>query len=313
MTNQRLAFIFPGQGSQRPGMLADLAQRYPEVGETFAEASEVLGYDLWDLSQSGGQEELNLTERTQPLMLTASVAVWRIWCRLDGARPALFAGHSLGEWSALVCSGSVALADAVGLVRNRGAYMQEAVPAGTGAMAAIIGLDDDAIAEACRQASQQQVVSAVNYNAPGQVVIAGNAEAVARAVEACKQAGAKRAMPLPVSAPFHTSLMKPAADRLAPEIMQTTFKAPGIPIIHNVTLASETQPEAIQKLLIEQIYRPVPWVKTIETLSSHGIDTLVECGAGKVLSGLTKRIDKALTSVATEDSDNLAAALEATR
>ncbi|WP_461518119.1 ACP S-malonyltransferase [Porticoccus sp.] len=306
-----LAFVFPGQGSQKIGMLAELAQNYGVVGETFAEASEVLGYDLWDLVQNGTQEEITMTERTQPLLLTASVAVWRIWQQENGAQPVLMAGHSLGEWSALVCSGVVAFKDAVRLVRNRGAYMQDAVAPGEGAMAAIIGLDDDKIKAVCVDACQGQEVSAVNFNSPGQVVIAGNAAAVERAIEGCKAAGAKRAMPLPVSAPFHTSLMQPAADRLASEILATEFSAPQVLVVHNVNAKTEDDPEKIKQLMIEQICSPVLWVDCVNTLTTNGVDTVVECGAGKVLSGLCKRIDRSLNSYATEDNDSLAQALTA--
>lgn len=306
-----LAFVFPGQGSQKLGMLAELADKYPVVGETFAEASEVLGYDLWDLVQNGTQEEITLTERTQPLLLTASVAVWRIWQQENGAQPALMAGHSLGEWSALVCSGVVAFTDAVRLVRNRGAYMQDAVAPGEGAMAAIIGLDDDKIKVVCEEACQGEEVAAVNFNSPGQVVIAGNAAAVERAIEGCKSAGAKRAMPLPVSAPFHTNLMKPAADRLASEILATEFSAPQVLVVHNVHAQTESDPEKIKQLMIEQITAPVLWVDCVNTLTASGIDTLVECGAGKVLSGLAKRIERSLNSYATEDCGCLEEALAA--
>lgn len=306
-----LAFVFPGQGSQKLGMLAELADKYPVVGETFAEASEVLGYDLWDLVQNGTQEEITLTERTQPLLLTASVAVWRIWQQENGAQPALMAGHSLGEWSALVCSGVVAFQDAVRLVRNRGAYMQDAVAPGEGAMAAIIGLDDDKIIAVCEEACQGEEVAAVNFNSPGQVVIAGNAAAVERAIEGCKAAGAKRAMPLPVSAPFHTNLMKPAADRLASEILATEFSAPQVLVVHNVHAKTESDPEKIKQLMIEQITAPVLWVDCVNTLTASGIDTLVECGAGKVLSGLAKRIERSLNSYATEDCGCLEEALAA--
>ncbi|WP_461516377.1 ACP S-malonyltransferase [Porticoccus sp.] len=306
-----LAFVFPGQGSQKIGMLAELAQNYGVVGETFAEASEVLGYDLWDLVQNGTQEEITMTERTQPLLLTASVAVWRIWQQENGAQPVLMAGHSLGEWSALVCSGVVAFKDAVRLVRNRGAYMQDAVAPGEGAMAAIIGLDDDKIKAVCVDACQGQEVSAVNFNSPGQVVIAGNAAAVERAIEGCKAAGAKRAMPLPVSAPFHTSLMQPAADRLASEILATEFSAPQVLVVHNVNAKTEDGPEKIKQLMIEQICSPVLWVDCVNTLITNGVDTVVECGAGKVLSGLCKRIDRSVNSYATEDNDSLAQALTA--
>ena len=309
MQNNQLAFIFPGQGSQKIGMLSGLAEHYPVIGTTFAEASEVLGYDLWDLSQNGQQQDINLTERTQPLLLTASVALWKVWQQRGGAVPALMAGHSLGEWSALVCTGSVDFADAVDLVRLRGAYMQEAVPEGEGAMAAIIGLEDAVIVDICAQSAQDGVVSAVNFNSPGQVVIAGDAAAVERAVTALKAAGAKRALPLPVSAPFHTSLMKPAGDRLAPRILATDFRAPQIPVVHNVHARTESDPEAIKALMIEQIHKPVLWVDCIAAMAAQGITTMVECGAGKVVGGLAKRIEKTLTVYATEEVAGLDEAL----
>ena len=305
MTQQNLAFVFPGQGSQKIGMLADLAAQYPVVSETFSEASKVLGYDLWDLVQNGTQEDINLTERTQPLLLTASVAVWRVWQEKNGAQPALVSGHSLGEWSALVCAGVIEFADAVKLVQQRGKFMQEAVPAGQGAMAAIIGLDDAAIIEACKKAEQGEVVSAVNFNSPGQVVIAGSAAAVERASALCKEAGAKRALPLPVSAPFHTSLMKPAADRLAEQISATEFKAPQIPVVHNVTAQTEANPEKIKALMIEQIYSAVRWVECVNTISAAGINTTVECGPGKVLSGLNKRINADLITFSLEKPEEI--------
>jgi len=311
MTQQNLAFVFPGQGSQKIGMLADLAASYPIVTQTFAEASQVLGYDLWDLVQNGAQEDINLTERTQPLLLTASVAVWRVYQEKikakekTGAQPALVSGHSLGEWSALVCAGVVAFTDAVKLVQQRGKFMQEAVPAGQGAMAAIIGLDDALIIEACKKAEQGEVVSAVNFNSPGQVVIAGTAAAVERASALCKEAGAKRALPLPVSAPFHTSLMKPAADRLAEQINATEFKAPQIPVVHNVTAQTEADPQKIKALMIEQIYSAVRWVECVNTMSQAGITTTVECGPGKVLSGLNKRINAELTTLSIEKSEEV--------
>ena len=304
-----LAFVFPGQGSQKIGMLADLAENYPVITQTFSEASEVLGYDLWDLVQNGTQEDITLTERTQPLLLTASVAVWRVWQQEGGAQPSLMAGHSLGEWSALVCAGVVGFKDAVRLVRNRGAYMQEAVPQGQGAMAAIIGLDDGIITSVCTDACQGEEVAAVNFNSPGQVVIAGNTAAVDRAIESCKEAGAKRALPLPVSAPFHTNLMKPAADRLADEIMATEFSAPQTLIVHNVHAQTESDPEKIKQLMIDQICSPVLWVDCVNTLISNGIDTVVECGAGKVLSGLCKRIERSLGAQATENQASLEKAL----
>ena len=308
-TKSNLAFVFPGQGSQQIGMLADLAEQNALVASTFAEASEVLGYDLWDLVQNGTQEGITLTERTQPLLLTASVAVWRIWNERNGVMPALMAGHSLGEWSALVCAGVVGFCDAVGLVRNRGAYMQEAVPQGVGAMAAIINLDDDAIKAACESSAQGQVVSAVNFNSPGQVVIAGNKEAVDRACEACLEAGAKRAMPLPVSAPFHTSLMQPAADRLASEIIATEFNAPETLIVHNVHAQTESDADKIKQLMIDQISSPVLWVDCVNTLTANGVDTVVECGAGKVLSGLCKRVERSLNAFSTGDVASLDKAL----
>ena len=312
MTNARLAFVFPGQGSQQIGMLADAAAEFPEVHSTFAEASDVLGYDLWDLCQNGEQADINLTERTQPLLLTASVALYRVWCARGGAHPARMAGHSLGEWSALVCAGSLGFADGVRLVRERGRLMQEAVPAGEGAMAAVIGLDDAAVEKACADAARGEVVAAVNYNSPGQVVIAGSKAAVDRAIEACKAAGAKRAMPLPVSAPFHTELMRPAAEKLAPQIEATTFHVPEIPVIHNVHAKPEANPEAIKRLMVEQIYSPVRWTACVQTMVAEGIAELVECGPGKVLAGLAKRIDRGLGSHNIESPAQLNEALLAT-
>lgn len=307
--NNQLAFVFPGQGSQKIGMLADLAAEYPVIEETFAEASAALGYDLWDLVQNGTQEEINLTERTQPLLLTSSVAIWRLWQQRGGAQPAIMAGHSLGEWSALVCAGVVAFADAVKIVRARGAFMQQAVPVGEGAMAAIIGLEDDAIRAACEAAAQGEVVSAVNFNAPGQVVIAGSKAAVDRAIEGCKEAGAKRALPLPVSAPFHTSLMRPAADKLAQLVNDTAFFAPQIPVIHNVHAKTEADPEKIKALMLEQVYHPVLWVDCVNAIAASGVTTLVECGPGKVLCGLAKRIQRDLNALASEDSASFGATL----
>lgn len=307
--SQKTAFVFPGQGSQKIGMLAELAAEYPTVEKTFGEASEVLGYDLWALVQKASQEEINLTERTQPLLLTASVAVWRVWCEKNGKQPAFMAGHSLGEWSALVCAGVVQFKDAVKLVQQRGKFMQEAVPPGQGAMAAIIGLDDDAIIDACKKAQQGEVVSAVNFNSPGQVVIAGTAAAVERASALCKEAGAKRALPLPVSAPFHTSLMQSAADRLAEQINATEFSSPLIPVIHNVTAQSETSAEKIKALMIEQIFSPVRWVECVNTLVASGVTQTIECGPGKVLSGLNKRIHADLQTSSIEKPEELAVLL----
>lgn len=268
MSSQDIAFIFPGQGSQQVGMLAEAAASHPSVGQTFAEASNALDYDLWELVQHGEQEQLNLTETTQPVLLTASVALWRSWRAAGGALPALMAGHSLGEFSALVCAGALNFADAVRLVRQRGAFMQTAVPVGEGAMAAIIGLDDDAINIACEQAAQATdgVVAAVNFNSPGQVVIAGKAGAVEKAIENCKEAGAKRALPLPVSAPFHTDLMRPAGEQLAGVIADIHVSAPDIPVVHNVHAQTESDPRQIRDLLVKQIYSPVQWTSCIQTM-----------------------------------------------
>jgi len=307
--NSNLAFVFPGQGSQKIGMLAELAAANPLVEETFKEASDVLGYDAWKLIQEGEQEDINLTERTQPLLLTSSVAIWRLWQQQGGPQPAAMAGHSLGEWSALVCSGVVTFADAVEIVRARGAFMQQAVPVGIGAMAAIMGIDDQIVIDACAEAAQDQIAAAVNFNAPGQVVIAGDAAAVARAVDICKKAGAKRAVELPVSAPFHTSLMRPAADNLSVLVQQKSFSAPQIPVLHNVHAKTEDDPERIKSLMLEQIYKPVLWVDCVNGLSSRGAEILIECGPGRVLNGLSKRIDRSLTSLATDDVASLENAL----
>jgi len=309
--NTRLAFVFPGQGSQKIGMLAGLAASHPSLLDTFAEASGVLGYDLWQLCQRGSAEDIALTERTQPLLLAASVAVWRLWERLGGPRPRLLAGHSLGEWSALVCAGVVEFADAVELVRRRGAYMQEAVPTGVGAMAAVMGLDDAEVERCCAQVSGGEVVLPVNYNAPGQVVIAGHAPAVQRASDACKRAGAKRAVPLPVSAPFHTPLMRPAAERLAARLAEVAVAAPAIPVVHNFDVASHADPDAIRRALVAQLHSPVRWVECAQALKARGATRLVECGPGKVLAGLTKRIDRELEGLAAFDPATLDAAIAA--
>ena len=307
--NSNLAFVFPGQGSQKIGMLAELASADPVVEQTFAEASEALGYDAWKLVQEGEQDDINLTERTQPILLASSVAIWRLWQKKGGRVPAQLAGHSLGEWSALVCSGVLEFADAVNIVRARGAFMQEAVPVGVGAMAAILGIADEVILDACASACQNDVVDAVNFNAPGQVVIAGSAAAVDRAIEICKQAGAKRAMTLPVSAPFHTSLMQPAAEQLAELVNNTAFSQPQIPVLHNVHAQAESDPESIKALMLEQIYQPVMWVDCIQGLKANGAQIMIECGPGRVLNGLTKRIDRNLTSFSTDDVASLENAL----
>ncbi|MBU9832644.1 ACP S-malonyltransferase [Rahnella sp. FC061912-K] len=308
MTN--IAVVFPGQGSQTLGMLADLAAAYPVVAETFAEASSVLGYDLWQLVQEGPAEELNKTWQTQPALLAASVAIWRVWQQQNGAKPVLMAGHSLGEYSALVCAGVLDFKQAISLVELRGKLMQEAVPAGTGAMYAIIGLDNDAIAKACEESAQGQVVSPVNFNSPGQVVIAGNKEAVERAGAACKAAGAKRALPLPVSVPSHCALMKPAADKMAVALENITFSAPQFSVVNNVDVKVESSPDAIRSALIRQLYSPVRWTESVEFMAAQGVEQLVEVGPGKVLTGLTKRIVDTLTAVAVNDTATLTAALE---
>jgi [acyl-carrier-protein] S-malonyltransferase len=309
MTKSNLAFVFPGQGSQKIGMLAELASLNPTVEATFKEASDVLDYDLWQMIQQGEQADINLTERTQPMLLASSVAIWRLWNEKGGPTPAQMAGHSLGEWSALVCAGAVEFADAVKIVRARGAYMQEAVPVGEGAMAAILGLSDEVITAACDKARDDGIVDAVNFNAPGQVVIAGSTAAVDRAIAICKEAGAKRALALPVSAPFHTSLMQPAAEQLTELVESTTFASPTIPVIHNVTAKPEQDAKAIKSLMLEQIYKPVLWVDCILALKAAGAEHFVECGPGRVLNGLTKRIDRDLKSLSTDDIASLDNAL----
>ncbi len=304
------ACVFPGQGSQSVGMLAALAEAYPIVTATFAEASEALGYDLWALAQHGPDEELNRTDQTQPAMLTAGVAVWRVWQARGGAKPAFLAGHSLGEYTALVCAGAMSLPQAVATVAERGRYMQEAVPAGLGAMAAILGLDDSAVIAACESAAQGEVVSAVNFNSPGQVVIAGHATAVARAVEHAKQAGAKRAVLLPVSVPSHCELMAPAAERLAVYLEKVDIKPPFIPVINNVNVIITHYPQAIRDALVRQLVSPVRWVETILSLSQCGVRTVIECGPGKVLAGLNKRIEREMTALPVFDPPSLDEALE---
>ncbi|MDP8753722.1 ACP S-malonyltransferase [Serratia marcescens] len=306
----QFAFVFPGQGSQAVGMLAELAAQFPIVEETFGEASSALGYDLWQLVQQGPAEELNKTWQTQPALLAASVAIFRVWQQQGGTAPALMAGHSLGEYSALVCAGVLDFKAAIRLVELRGKLMQEAVPEGTGAMYAIIGLDNDAIAKACEESAQGQVVSPVNFNSPGQVVIAGNKEAVERAGAACKAAGAKRALPLPVSVPSHCALMKPAADKLAVALKDITFNAPQVPVVNNVDVRTENDPEAIRSALVRQLYSPVRWTESVEFIAAQGVTSLLEVGPGKVLTGLTKRIVDTLTAAAVNDTASLSAALE---
>ncbi|MGL9735757.1 MAG: ACP S-malonyltransferase [Symbiopectobacterium sp.] len=306
----QFAMVFPGQGSQTVGMLAELAAQYPVVQDTFAQASKVLGYDLWQLTAQGPAKELNKTWQTQPALLTASVAIWRVWQQQGGKKPALMAGHSLGEYSAQVCAGALDFQDAVRLVELRGKLMQEVVPEGTGAMYAIIGLDNDAIAAACEVSAEGQVVSPVNFNSPGQVVIAGNKEAVERAGVACKVAGAKRALPLPVSVPSHCALMKPAAEKLAEALKTIIVTTPAIPVVNNVDARSETDPDAIREALVKQLYSPVRWTECVSYVVAQGIERLLEVGPGKVLTGLTKRIVDTLSAAAVNDPVSLSAALE---
>jgi [acyl-carrier-protein] S-malonyltransferase len=291
-------------------MLADLEQAFPVVGRTFEEASSVLGLDLWKLAQEGPAEELNKTENTQPAMLAAGVAVWRAWHESGGAAPTLLAGHSLGEYSALVCAGSLGFADAVALVAERGRLMQQAVPEGAGAMAAILGLDDERVREVCAQAGDGEIVEAVNFNSPGQVVIAGNAAAVERAMGLAKEAGAKRAVLLPVSVPSHCSLMKPAAERLAVRLAEVSVGASDIPVIHNVSVAATADPDRIREQLAAQLYSPVRWVETILAMKDAGAEVILEAGPGKVLAGLVKRIDKSLAGAAIHDGSTLEKARE---
>lgn len=306
-----LGFTFPGQGSQQVGMLAGLAESHPLVAETFDEASTVLGYDLWQLVQNGPAEQLSLTHITQPAILSASVAIWRVWQAAGGPAPSIMAGHSLGEYSALVCAGVFSFQDAVSLVRQRGEFMQSAVPVGVGAMAAIVGLDDAAVIAACDEASGDEVVAAVNFNSPGQIVIAGHVAAVQRAMEHCKTAGAKRALPLPVSAPFHSPLMQPAAARFADVLAGVTLQSPTIPVIQNHSLESTGDVERIRQNLVAQIYSPVPWVATVQKLVAQGVTALVEIGPGKVLTGLNRRSAADITVLSVHDPASLDAALQA--
>lgn len=302
------AFVFPGQGSQSVAMMAAYGDS-SVVRATFDEASAALGEDLWTMVAEGPAERLSQTVNTQPIMLTAGVAVWRLWESLGGKTPAVVAGHSLGEYSALVAAGSLKLADAVPLVRLRAAAMQEAVPVGTGAMAAILGLDDEGIVAACAEAAQGEVVEPVNFNAPGQTVIAGHKGAVERACEACKARGAKRAVLLPVSAPFHSSLLKPAADRLAIALADITLNTPLIPVVNNVDVSIETDPAKIKDALVRQAAKPVRWVETIQKIAGMGVATAAECGPGKVLAGLTKRCADGITGIALADAESVNANL----
>lgn len=308
---KKFAMVFPGQGSQAVGMLAELAEQFPVVIDTFSQASEVLGYDLWALVQQGPAEELNKTWQTQPALLTASVAIFRVWQqRYPELQPEVMAGHSLGEYSALVCAGVLDFQDAVKLVELRGKLMQQAVPEGTGAMYAIIGLDNEAIINACKTAEQGEVVSAVNFNSPGQVVIAGAKAAVERAAALCKEAGAKRALPLAVSVPSHCALMKPAADQLAVALENLSLNQPNVAVINNVDVATECESQSIRTALVRQLYSPVRWTETVEKMAENGVEILLEIGPNKVLTGLTSRIVKELAAQAVNDVKSLEAVAE---
>jgi [acyl-carrier-protein] S-malonyltransferase len=308
-SHPHLAFVYPGQGSQSVGMLADLAASHPVVRETFAEASEVLGYDLWALAQNGPEADLSRTDRTQPALLAAGVAVWRAWQAAGGPAPARMAGHSLGEYTALVCAGSLEFTAAVRLVEARGRYMQDAVPQGEGAMAAVLGLDDAEVERVCAEAAQGQVVAAANYNSPGQVVVAGHAAAVERSLALAKAAGAKRAVTLAVSVPSHCALMDPAARRLAADLADVTLAPPRVPVYHNADAAPAADPDAIRDALVRQLVGPVRWTECIRAMAADGARTFVEAGPGKVLTGLMRRIDKGLAAYAVLDPAGLEKAL----
>ena len=306
-----LAFVFPGQGSQAVSMLADIGAAESVVTETFAEASAALGYDLWALCQQGPAEVLNQTDKTQPAILTASIALWRLWLAKGGRKPAYVAGHSLGEYSALVAAGSLTLVDAVRLVERRGQLMQAAVPAGTGGMAAVLGLDDADVQAACAEAAQGEVVSAVNFNAPGQVVVAGSAAAVERAIEACKARGAKRAIALPVSVPSHCELMRPAAEQFAESLAKVAWQQPSIALVQNVSAEVVTDLTVLEQNLLAQLYSPVRWVESMVCLAAQGVTDVVECGPGTVLSGLNKRCIKGVNTYSLDSPEAFAAALAA--
>jgi len=306
-----MAMVFPGQGSQSTGMQADLAEHFDVVAETYAEASDILGYDLWSLIQDGPAEKLGETVVTQPAMLTAGVAAYRVWQAAGGGEVTQMAGHSLGEYTALVCAGAVEFADALRVVIRRSELMQEAVPVGIGAMAALLGLDDAAVIEVCDEASTIGIAEPVNFNSPGQVVIAGHATAVSQAVEYAKEHGARRAIILPVSVPSHSSLMREAGMSLAGTLAETTFATPEKPVISAATGLPYTDADHIRSTLSLQVYSPVLWVKTVQAMISAGADTIIECGPGKVLAGLIRRIDKGITVAHLENHDSLQKALQA--
>lgn len=308
--NNQLAFVFPGQGSQSVGMMAEIAEIYPDIKDTFAQASEVLGLDLWAMVTDGPVEDLNQTQHTQPAMLAAGVALWKVWSATSDIRPAYMAGHSLGEYTALVCSGALDFADAIALVAARGRFMQEAVPAGVGAMAAVLGLTDEQVIQVCAEAAQGEVCSAVNFNSPGQVVIAGNTAAIDRAMLAAKEAGAKRALKLPVSVPSHCALMQPAADKLYTKMQDILFVEPGVTLLHNADVSEHKDAEGIRQVLKQQLFMPVRWVDTVNSMTEQGVTTFVEMGPGKVLMGLNKRIVKAADHFTVYSPDTLNSLLE---
>ena len=305
----KFAFVFPGQGSQSVGMLNAYGDAAP-IRNTLAEASDALGQDLWSMVADGPADLLNQTVNTQPVMLAAGVAVYRLWQSQGGAVPALMAGHSLGEYTALVCAGALNFSDAVKLVRLRAEAMQSAVPEGVGAMAAVLGLDDDAVRAVCAEAAQGEVLEAVNFNSPGQVVIAGNKAAVERGCILAKEKGAKRALPLPVSVPSHCALMKPAAEKLRVALSSIEVKTPTVTVLHNADVSSHASPDAIRDALARQLYSPVRWVETVQAMSAEGIQLVAECGPGKVLAGLNKRIVDGMPGVAIADAAALADTLE---
>lgn len=310
LTHKSCAFVFPGQGSQQVGMLNQSAEKYPIIKETFNESSEVLGLDLWALVNGGPEATLNETVNTQPALLAAGVALWRAWQLQGGPLPMMLAGHSLGEYTALVCANAISLKDGIKLVAERGKFMQEAVPQGVGAMAAILGLDDQVIQALCQEAAEGEVVAPANYNSIGQTVIAGHTAAVARACALAKLKGAKRAIPLPVSVPSHCDLMRPAAMKLGEQLSQIPISSPLIPIIHNVDVEMCSHPDDIRERLVKQLYCPVRWVETIQRLANEGMEWIAECGPGKVLTGLIKRIDPSLKPMGIEIPSEFDVALE---
>jgi [acyl-carrier-protein] S-malonyltransferase len=308
--NYNLAFVFPGQGSQAVGMMAKLAEVHPQVRQTFEQASDVLGFDLWNLVENGPDEALNQTQNTQPAMLAAGVATWRLWCEKSSVRPSWMAGHSLGEYTALVCSGALAFEDAIKLVAERGRLMQEAVPVGVGAMAAILGLEDHQVVNTCAEVAEGEIVAAANFNAPGQVVIAGQTAAVERAMVAMKELGAKRALKLPVSVPSHCMLMEAASEKLYEMLLGINIEMPTATIIHNADVKSHGSPEVIRYALKEQLFKPVRWVEGVKFMHEQGVAGFIECGPGKVLLGLNKRIASDAVHLSIFDPDSLNTVLE---